>query len=91
MIRRNAIRRAMEKEAKVEEVARRRTRDATREITKDVKPEAWGRAFEATILFYECVGDVAMADLLRLDLDRYDREGKLEKQLEWAQKKEKAG
>ena len=91
VIRRSAIRRAMEKEAKVAEVARRRTRDATREITKNVKPEAWGRAFEATILFYECVGDVAMADLLRLDLDRYDREGKLEKQLEWAQKKEKAG
>ena len=79
VIRRSATRRAMEKEAKVEEAARRRTRDATREVTKHVKPEAWRRAFEATILFYECVGDVAMADLLRLDLDRYDRQGKLAK------------
>ncbi len=91
VIRRSATRRAMEKEAKVADVARRRTRDAAREVTKDVPPEAWGRAFEATILFYERVGDVTMADLLRLDLDRYVRRGDVAAQVEWAKQKEKVG
>ncbi len=91
VIRRSATRRAMEKEAKVADVARRRTRDATREVTKDVPPEAWGRAFEAVILFYERVDDVEMADLLRLDLDRYVRRGDVVAQVEWAKQKEKAG
>jgi hypothetical protein len=88
VMRRSAERRGKE-EAKV---ARRRARDGAKGAVADIKPEAWERAFEAVIMFYEVVGDdMAMADLLRLDLDRYVRRSEVAGQVEWAKKKDKAG
>jgi len=40
-----------------------------------------GRAFQALILFYEKAGDPEMADLLRLDLDRFMRNKDLREQI----------
>jgi hypothetical protein len=57
-----------------DEIIRRRRSRAVKSIEPKI---AWVRAFEAVILFYEKKNDPAMADLLRLDLDRFDRERRM--------------
>ncbi len=59
------------------EVIRRRRSEAVAGAIKPAKV-GWGRAFQAVILYYEQRGELAMADLLRLDLDRYTRLAELE-------------
>ncbi len=54
-------------------VIRRRRAEAVAGAIKPTKM-GWARAFQAVILYYEGQGDMAMADLLRLDLDRYMRQ-----------------
>jgi hypothetical protein len=54
-------------------VIRRRRREVA---DRSIRPTTagWERAFEALIMFYEKHHDVGMADVLRLDLDRYTRQ-----------------
>ena len=67
---------------------RRRREEAAKNVATDIPEEAWQRAFEAVILFYEKAKDSDMADLLRLDLDRFTREHELTGQVKWDKQKE---
>lgn len=49
-----------------------------RDRQKKVLKEGWMRAFRAVILHYVREGDAKMADLLRLDLDRFTRKAEEE-------------
>lgn len=71
-------------------VIRRRREEAAKAGSEHVPEAAWERAFEAVILFYEKKGEQPMADLLRLDLDRFVRFGDAEDLAEWV-KQDKAG
>lgn len=73
------------------EVIRRRRTEGVRRAAKGVPAEAWVRAFEAVIMYYEREKDVDMADLLRIDLDRFARRTTEGAQVEWAKKKDMAG
>ncbi len=59
----------------VEAIRRRRSKA----VAGAIKPArfGWARAFQAVILYYEGQGELQMADLLRLDLDRYMRHAEL--------------
>ena len=81
-----------EKDRELEvEVAKRRRREAAEKAAEEIPDVAWERAFEACILYYEKIGATEMADLLRLDLDRYVRRERIGDQVEWAARKDKAG
>ena len=74
------------------QIIRRRRAEAAKAVPISAKQQGWERAFEAVIFWYEKAGDQDMADLLRLDLDRFAREQHLHEQVKWdQQKKEKAG
>jgi hypothetical protein len=81
------IRQRRDKEAK--KLARRRRAEVAKGVEVPTKTEAWQRAFEAVIIYYEKHDDVDMADLLRLDLDRFVRRDELQGQALWDKKKEK--
>ncbi len=70
-------------------IASRRRSQALQKMK--VSNHAWGRAFEAVILFYETMGDEDMAEMLRLDLDRFDRMSEEERKLEWEKMKAEDG
>ncbi len=66
-------------------VIRRRRSEALKRLV--IPDQPWGRAFEAVILFYEKMGDVGMAEMLRLDLDRFARMDEEERKVEWERTK----
>ena len=72
------------------EVIRRRRSEGVKLATGELPEAAWRRAFEAVIMFYEKNGERDMADLLRLDLDRFGRRTDEGLKVEWASRKDKS-
>jgi hypothetical protein len=70
------------------EVIRRRRAETAKGVEVSTAPEGWQRAFEAVIIYYEKHGDADMADVLRLDFDRFVRLETAQEQVEWERKKE---
>jgi hypothetical protein len=70
------------------EVIRRRRAEAAKGTDVPTAPQGWQRAFEAVVIYYEKQGDVEMADLLRLDLDRFTRQETAQEQMKWERQKE---